>query len=94
MGWRSGEADRTEWRGEEKALWRGYQAERVKTWVRDPFRVQHRILGATVQSGLSSSSVLGQCDQGMMCRSPVKFQPTPWPQKKNQNETGMAPLDW
>jgi hypothetical protein len=45
MGWRSGEADRTEWRGEEKALWRGYQAERVKTWVRDPFRVQHRILG-------------------------------------------------
>jgi hypothetical protein len=38
MGGRSGETDRTEWRGEEKALWRGYQAESVKTWICDPFR--------------------------------------------------------
>lgn len=30
MGWRSGVSDRTEWRGEEKALWRGYQPEERK----------------------------------------------------------------
>lgn len=61
MGWRSGEADRTEWRGEEKALWRGYQAESVKTWVRDPFSsVAGMDFGALVESEFSE--LLGQCE--------------------------------
>lgn len=61
MGWRSGEADKTEWRRERKSPMEGLPSGERNSSAWGSFRRGHGMCG----------SFWGQCKQGMMRKSPV-----------------------